>query len=83
MCSARSAQNKNFITCASGSAVEHLLAKEGVAGSIPVSRSEDSLVRILFCYRNQKQLIMNRTKRLTSKLKDAIISIFQTADIIY
>lgn len=26
-------------TCASGSAVEHLLAKEGVAGSIPVSRS--------------------------------------------
>ena len=25
--------------CASGSAVEHLLAKEGVAGSIPVSRS--------------------------------------------
>ena len=25
---------------ASGSAVEHLLAKEGVAGSIPVSRSE-------------------------------------------
>ena len=26
--------------CASGSAVEHLLAKEGVAGSIPVSRSE-------------------------------------------
>ena len=25
-------------TCASGSAVEHLLAKEGVAGSIPVSR---------------------------------------------
>lgn len=28
-----------FILCASGSAVEHLLAKEGVAGSIPVSRS--------------------------------------------
>lgn len=27
------------MTCASGSAVEHLLAKEGVAGSIPVSRS--------------------------------------------
>ena len=26
-------------TCASGSVVEHLLAKEGVAGSIPVSRS--------------------------------------------
>ena len=25
--------------CASGSVVEHLLAKEGVAGSIPVSRS--------------------------------------------
>ena len=28
-------------TCASGSAVEHLLAKEGVAGSIPVSRSHE------------------------------------------
>ena len=27
------------LKCASGSAVEHLLAKEGVAGSIPVSRS--------------------------------------------
>jgi hypothetical protein len=27
------------IICASGSVVEHLLAKEGVAGSIPVSRS--------------------------------------------
>ena len=26
------------VQCASGSAVEHLLAKEGVAGSIPVSR---------------------------------------------
>ena len=26
------------IICASGSVVEHLLAKEGVAGSIPVSR---------------------------------------------
>ena len=36
--------------CASGSAVEHLLAKEGVAGSIPVSRSfyarqKDTLLR--------------------------------------
>ncbi len=28
------------IICASGSVVEHLLAKEGVAGSIPVSRSK-------------------------------------------
>ena len=28
--------------CASGSAVEHLLAKERVAGSIPVSRSPGS-----------------------------------------
>ena len=27
------------VQCASGSVVEHLLAKEGVAGSIPVSRS--------------------------------------------
>ena len=27
--------------CASGSAVEHLLAKEGVAGSIPVSRFQN------------------------------------------
>ena len=26
------------VQCASGSVVEHLLAKEGVAGSIPVSR---------------------------------------------
>ena len=54
MCSARSAQNKNFITCASGSAVEHLLAKEGVAGSIPVSRSVDSLARILFLLQKRK-----------------------------
>ena len=30
--------------CASGSAVEHLLAKEGVAGSIPVSRLEQEKV---------------------------------------
>ena len=29
------------VQCASGSAVEHLLAKEGVAGSIPVSRSHE------------------------------------------
>ncbi len=28
----------SYILCASGSVVEHLLAKEGVAGSIPVSR---------------------------------------------
>lgn len=33
-------RRKNILTCASGSAVEHLLAKEGVAGSIPVSRSK-------------------------------------------
>ena len=31
-------QFHTFLLCASGSAVEHLLAKEGVAGSIPVSR---------------------------------------------
>ena len=31
------------IICASGSAVEHLLAKEGVAGSIPVSRSHEKM----------------------------------------
>ena len=30
------------IICASGSVVEHLLAKEGVAGSIPVSRSQEN-----------------------------------------
>ena len=30
--------------CASGSAVEHLLAKEGVAGSIPVSRSKKRIL---------------------------------------
>ena len=33
--------------CASGSAVEHLLAKEGVAGSIPVSRSHAGVVQWL------------------------------------
>ena len=32
-------------TCASGSAVEHLLAKEGVAGSIPVSRFQKEIER--------------------------------------
>ena len=31
--------SKTAKICASGSAVEHLLAKERVAGSIPVSRS--------------------------------------------
>ena len=38
--------------CASGSAVEHLLAKEGVAGSIPVSRSllvSRQQCRVFFC----------------------------------
>ena len=30
--------------CASGSAVEHNLAKVGVAGSIPVSRSEKAVI---------------------------------------
>ncbi len=43
--------------CASGSAVEHLLAKEGVAGSIPVSRSERkrtiSIDIVLFSFRAQ------------------------------
>ena len=34
-----------YIICASGSAVEHLLAKEGVAGSIPVSRSQETQKR--------------------------------------
>ena len=33
--------------CASGSVVEHLLAKEGVAGSIPVSRSMERLRNII------------------------------------
>ena len=33
-------QVNTYDLCASGSAVEHLLAKEGVAGSIPVSRSK-------------------------------------------
>ena len=32
--------------CASGSAVEHLLAKEGVAGSIPVSRFFNNRLKI-------------------------------------
>ena len=34
--------------CASGSVVEHLLAKEGVAGSIPVSRSFLFLEEVIF-----------------------------------
>ena len=34
-------------TCASGSAVEHLLAKEGVAGSIPVSRLKKERYRMV------------------------------------
>ncbi len=42
------------VKCASGSAVEHLLAKEGVAGSIPVSRSflflEQSGNFVFLCY---------------------------------
>ncbi len=33
---------KEFRSCGSGSVVEHLLAKEKVAGSIPVSRSNVS-----------------------------------------
>ena len=33
--------------CASGSVVEHLLAKEGVAGSIPVSRSIEKIKPVL------------------------------------
>ena len=35
--------------CASGSAVEHLLAKERVAGSIPVSRFFLCLIVSIFC----------------------------------
>ena len=42
-------RRKNILICASGSAVEHLLAKEGVAGSIPVSRSEKKAYRIFTC----------------------------------
>ena len=42
--------------CASGSVVEHLLAKERVAGSIPVSRLDEnenkiSGLDIFFCYK--------------------------------
>ena len=37
--------------CASGSVVEHLLAKEGVAGSIPVSRFLKPLIfQGFFCF---------------------------------
>ena len=39
----------NTAICASGSAVEHLLAKERVAGSIPVSRSWQ-ISQIMFIY---------------------------------
>ena len=45
--------------CASGSAVEHLLAKEGVAGSIPVSRfyfiAEAESAASAFCANKQSQ----------------------------
>ena len=43
------------VQCASGSAVEHLLAKEGVAGSIPVSRSFllSIVITILCVYREE------------------------------
>ena len=37
---------QSYIICASGSVVEHLLAKEGVAGSIPVSRSLESTILV-------------------------------------
>ena len=44
-------EDKKLIICASGSAVEHLLAKEGVAGSIPVSRSlKKTSKRMSFCF---------------------------------
>ena len=35
------------VQCASGSVVEHLLAKEGVAGSLPVSRSIEKIKPVL------------------------------------
>ena len=42
---------RKYDLCASGSAVEHLLAKEGVAGSIPVSRSENKNgTKVLFLF---------------------------------
>ena len=62
-------------TCASGSAVEHLLAKEGVAGSIPVSRlnKKDIQLDILFCltssptHRNQEKCGAFSPSRLACK----------------
>ena len=45
-----------YKTCASGSAVEHLLAKEGVAGSIPVSRFFHAKVYALAFYFAGKSL---------------------------
>ena len=53
-------------TCASGSAVEHLLAKEGVAGSIPVSRSK--VPRVL-TKRIEKSVLFFRAKKWR-KIKD-------------
>ena len=49
--------------CASGSVVEHLLAKEGVAGSIPVSRYKKFLYRKIeefFCSAENFQLEIDR-----------------------
>ncbi len=49
--------------CASGSAVEHHLAKVGVAGSIPVSRSEESPFGVIFVagYAQGNTLFIMRT----------------------
>ena len=51
---------KSVSVCASGSAVEHLLAKEGVAGSIPVSRffyfCEDMKQAVKFHLEEQKHV---------------------------
>ena len=56
----------NKHTCASGSAVEHLLAKEGVAGSIPVSRLEKRRIGqrpvLLFCEHECSFYSINRKK---------------------
>ena len=41
-CVRENPNEQHNIICASGSVVEHLLAKEGVAGSIPVSRSQEN-----------------------------------------
>lgn len=63
------ASDKLNIICASGSVVEHLLAKEGVAGSIPVSRSivTKRAVALTISFVKATALFVTREVRSTSR----------------